>query len=162
MWEPSPQNPFFNGYMSDMPTDFGTLLYQIATPVPAPITTNSTTRSSLPTGDIDSVRRLRAFINYLRKKTLNHYRKAAFKDAYIKLRKSLYEYSDLRRISQTGWEITEIPPAIIMAFINRKNRSEFMNWIDQGDNKNNVKPSKNDITNADEAEFARQDSDDIN
>jgi hypothetical protein len=149
--------------MSDMPIGFEALLHhQIVTPAPAPITTNSTTRNSPPTGDIDSVRQLRAFINYFRRKTLNHYRKAAFKNTYIEFRKSLYEYSDLRRISQTGWEIIGIFLAIIITFTDRKNRSEFINWIDQDGNKNSIELSKNDITSADKAEFARQNSDDIN
>jgi hypothetical protein len=49
-----------------------------------------------------------------------------------------------------------------MALTDRRNRSEFMNWIDQNNNKDGIKPSKNDITSADKAEFARQGSDDIN
>jgi hypothetical protein len=47
-----------------------------------------------------------------------------------------------------------------MAFTDRKNRLNFAEWLQNGngDNKNSV--SKNDITNVDEAKFARLDSSD--
>jgi hypothetical protein len=77
--------------MSGLPTNYKYMPYHpVQAPAQAPIATESTLRSSPSLDNVDLVRRLRAYINWLCAKTLDRYRKTALKEAYITLRKSLY------------------------------------------------------------------------